>query len=96
MILQNLLSWTPVKSVSAEEALDTIKLRQKAFGISIRAITDRGSAFTSKTFNDYCTEKSFQHVQIAPGIPWGYEQVERIHRIIIPVLTKFTIDDATT
>ena len=59
----------PVKSVSAEEALDTIKLRQKAFGISIRAITDRGSAFTSKTFNDYCTEKSFQHVQIAPGIP---------------------------
>ena len=84
-----------VKSVSGEEALDKLKLQQKTFGNPARIITDRGSAFTSKAFSDYCTEESIQHVQIATSIPRGNGQVERIHRIMIPVLSKLTTDDAT-
>ena len=34
-------------------------------------------------------------MQIATGIPLGNGQVERIHCIIIPVLSKLTIDDST-
>ncbi|GFY61615.1 transposon Tf2-6 polyprotein [Trichonephila inaurata madagascariensis] len=44
----------PVKTVSAENALEKLELQQKTFGKSVRIITDRGSAFTSKLFNDYC------------------------------------------
>ncbi|GFY43669.1 transposon Tf2-8 polyprotein [Trichonephila inaurata madagascariensis] len=70
----------PVKTVSAENALEKLKLQQKTFGNPVRIITDRSSAFTSKLFNDYCTEENIQHLQIATGIPRGNGQVERIHR----------------
>ncbi|GFY44031.1 retrovirus-related Pol polyprotein from transposon 297 [Trichonephila inaurata madagascariensis] len=67
----------------------------KTFGNPVRIITDRGSAFTSKLFNDYCTEENIQHLLIATGIPRGNGQVERIHRTLIPVLTKLSLDDST-
>ncbi|GFY58208.1 transposon Tf2-6 polyprotein [Trichonephila inaurata madagascariensis] len=84
----------PVKTVSAENALEKLKLQQKTFGNPVRIITDRGSEFTSKLFNDYCTEENIQHLQIATGIPRGNGQVERIHRTLIPVLTKLSLDDS--
>ncbi|GFW02167.1 retrovirus-related Pol polyprotein from transposon 17.6 [Trichonephila clavipes] len=77
----------PVKTVSAESALEKLKQQQKTFGNSIRIISDRGSTFTSKLFNDYCDEENIQHLQIATGVPRGNGQVERIHRTLIPVLT---------
>ncbi|GFV79148.1 transposon Tf2-9 polyprotein [Trichonephila clavipes] len=85
----------PVKTVSAESALEKLKQQQKPFGNPIRIISDRGSAFTSKLFNDYCDEENIQHLQIATGVPRGNGQVERIHRISIPVLTKLSLDDST-
>ncbi|GFS98476.1 retrovirus-related Pol polyprotein from transposon 17.6 [Trichonephila clavipes] len=85
----------PVKTVSAESALEKLKQQQKTFGNPIRVISDRGSAFTSKLFNDYCDVENIQHLQIATGIPRGNGQVERIHRTLIPVLTKLSLDDST-
>ncbi|GFX54655.1 retrovirus-related Pol polyprotein from transposon 17.6 [Trichonephila clavipes] len=85
----------PVKTVSAESALEKLKQHQKTFGDPIRIISDRGSAFTSKLFNDYCIEENIQHLQIATGVPRGNGQVERIHRTLIPVLTKLSLDDST-
>ncbi|GFX21072.1 hypothetical protein TNCV_4883041 [Trichonephila clavipes] len=85
----------PVKTVSAESALEKLKQQQKIFGSPIRIISDRGSAFTSKLFNDYCDEENIQHLQIATGVPRGNGQVERIHRTLIPVLTKLSLDDST-
>ncbi|GFW33711.1 retrovirus-related Pol polyprotein from transposon 17.6 [Trichonephila clavipes] len=67
-------SWLyPVKTVSAESALEKLKQQQKTFGNPIRIISDsdRGSAFTSKLFNDYCDEENIQHLQIATGVPRG-------------------------
>ncbi|GFW71780.1 mariner Mos1 transposase [Trichonephila clavipes] len=48
----------------------------------------------SKLFDDYCGEESIQHLQIATGVPRGNEQVERIHRTLIPVLTKLSLDNS--
>ncbi|GFY15215.1 transposon Tf2-8 polyprotein [Trichonephila clavipes] len=79
----------PVKTVSAESALEKLKQQQKTFGNPIRIISDRGSAFTSKLFNDYCDEENIQHLQIATGVPRGNGQVERIHRTLIPVLANY-------
>ncbi|GFW32563.1 hypothetical protein TNCV_565091 [Trichonephila clavipes] len=84
----------PVKTVSAESAQKT-KTTAETFGNSIRIISDRGSAFTSKLFNDYCDEENIQHLQIATDVPRGNGQVERIHRTLIPVLTKLSLDDST-
>ncbi|GFY00394.1 hypothetical protein TNCV_1664331 [Trichonephila clavipes] len=86
----------PVKTVSAESALEKLKQQQKTFRNPIRiVISDRGSVFTSKLFNDYCDEENIQHLQIATGVPRGNGQVERIHRTLIPVLTKLSLDDST-
>ncbi|GFV29824.1 hypothetical protein TNCV_1926491 [Trichonephila clavipes] len=85
----------PVKTVSAESALEKLKQQQKTFDNPIRIISDRGSAFTSKLFNDYCDEENIQHLQIATGVPRGNGQVQRIHRTLIPVLTKLSLDDST-
>ncbi|GFU02284.1 hypothetical protein TNCV_2921761 [Trichonephila clavipes] len=85
----------PVKTVPAESALEKLKQQQKTFGNPIKNISDRGSAFTSKLFNDYCDEENIQHLQIATGVPRGNGQVERIHRTLIPVLTKLSLDDST-
>ncbi|GFT97087.1 hypothetical protein TNCV_177131 [Trichonephila clavipes] len=85
----------PVKTVSAESAIEKLKQQQKTFGNPIRIISDRGSAFTSKLFNDYCDEQNIQHLQIAKGVPRGNGQVERIHQTLIPVLTKLSLDDST-
>ncbi|GFX00525.1 retrovirus-related Pol polyprotein from transposon 17.6 [Trichonephila clavipes] len=85
----------PVKTVYAESALEKLKQQQKTFGNPIRMISDRGSAFTSKLFNDYCDEVNIQHLQIATGVPRGNGQVERIHGTLIPVLTKLSLDDST-
>ncbi|GFW75816.1 hypothetical protein TNCV_4429991 [Trichonephila clavipes] len=85
----------PVKTASAESAPRKLKQQQKTFGNPIRIISDRGSAFTSKLFNDYCDEENIQHLQIATGVPRGNGQVERIHRTLIPVLTKLSLDDST-
>ncbi|GFV35585.1 transposon Tf2-9 polyprotein [Trichonephila clavipes] len=46
-----------VKTVSGESALEKLKQQQKTFGNPIRSISGRGSAFTSKLFNDYCDEE---------------------------------------
>ncbi len=85
----------PVRSITTEDALDKLKLQQKTFGNPQRIITDRGSAFTAKVFNDYCTEEHIQHLQITTGVPRGNSQVEKIHQTLIPVLTKMSIADPT-
>ncbi|GIY69837.1 hypothetical protein CEXT_379901 [Caerostris extrusa] len=85
----------PIKTVSTRDALDKLKLQQKTFGNLLRLIRDRGPVFTSKAFNDYCTEEGIQHLQIATGVPRGNGQIERIHRTLIPVLTKLSLEDAT-
>ncbi|GFV79090.1 hypothetical protein TNCV_2612761 [Trichonephila clavipes] len=82
----------PVKTVPAESALEKLKQQQKIFGNPIRIISDRDSVFTSKLFNDYCDEENIQHLQIATGVPRGNGQVEQIHRTLIPVLTKLSLD----
>ncbi|GFX56853.1 transposon Tf2-9 polyprotein [Trichonephila clavipes] len=52
----------PLKTLSAESALEKLKQQQKTF---------------------------------ATGVPRGNGQVERIHRTLIPVLTKLSLDDST-
>ncbi|GFY47036.1 transposon Tf2-6 polyprotein [Trichonephila inaurata madagascariensis] len=84
----------PVKSTTLEDALDKLKLLQKTFG-NPKRITDKGSPFHSKGFDDCCTEENIQNLQITSGVPRGNGQVERIHRTLIPVLTKLLIDDPT-
>ncbi|GFY13549.1 transposon Tf2-9 polyprotein [Trichonephila clavipes] len=85
----------PTKSTTAQEAIERLKLQQKTFGNPSRVISDKGGAFRSKEFEDYCAAEQIRNVQITTGVPRGNGQVERIHGVLIPVLTKMSIEDPT-
>lgn len=81
----------PVKTTSTAEVLQKLNLQRAVFGNPARIISDRGSAFTSNAFRDYCEENQIEHVLITTGVPRANGQVERINRIIISVLSKLSI-----
>ncbi|GFU00489.1 retrovirus-related Pol polyprotein from transposon 17.6 [Trichonephila clavipes] len=59
--LPNLLGYIPSK-LCPLKVLEKLKTTAD-LGNPIRIISDRGSAFTSKLFNDYCDEENIQHLQ---------------------------------
>lgn len=83
----------PTKSTSSAEVINKLEIHQQIFGNPIRIVTDRGTAFTSGAFQKYCQDEEIQHVTITTGVPRGNGQVERIHRILIPMLTKLCIEE---
>ncbi|GFT13271.1 transposon Tf2-6 polyprotein [Trichonephila clavipes] len=85
----------PTKSTTAQEVIERLKLQQKTFGNPSRVISDKGGAFRSKEFEDYCADEQISNVQITTGVPRGNGQVDRIHGVLIPVLTKMSIEDPT-
>lgn len=82
----------PTKSTTSKEAIDKLQIHQQHFGNPNRIISDRGTAFTSHEFEQYCEEEDVQHIKITTGVPRGNGQVERIHRTIISILTKLCIE----
>lgn len=68
-------------------------LQQKNFGSPNTIISDRGTAFTSQEFRDYCAENDINHVLITTGLPRSNGQIERINSIVISVLTKISLKD---
>ena len=77
----------PTKSTGTDEVIE--RLRRQA---AERIITDRGSAFTSNKFQEFCESENIQHLMIGTGVPRGNGQVKRIHTIIIPMLTKLCVE----
>ncbi|XP_076674658.1 uncharacterized protein LOC143372393 [Andrena cerasifolii] len=82
----------PTKTTNAAEVVKKLAIQQKSFGNPKRIISDKGAAFTSKEFKDYCVSESIEHFTITTGIPRANGQVERINRTIISVLTKLSIE----
>ncbi|GFU53558.1 blastopia polyprotein [Trichonephila clavipes] len=54
---------------------------------------DKGSAFTSTEFQNFCQDETTEYIQITTGVPRGNGQIECMHEAIIPVLTKLTIEE---
>lgn len=76
------------KSTSTQEVLTRLKRQAITFCNPRRIISDRGTAFTSGEFKKYCREENIEHILITTGVPRGNGQVERINRVLIPLLTK--------
>lgn len=83
----------PTKSTTTKEVLEKMSIHQKSFGNPHRLVSDRGTAFTSHEFEDYCKNEGIDHILITTGVPRGNGQVERMNRIIKSVLAKLTIDE---
>lgn len=56
------------------------------FGTPNRIVTDRGKAFTSKQFEEYCRVNQIQHIKTAVGSPRANGQVERSNKTVLNAL----------
>lgn len=83
----------PVKTTTTDEVLKKMEVQKCIFGNPKRIISDRGSAFTSTAFENYCAEEGIEHLLITTGVPRGNGQVERIHGVVVPALAKLSIDN---
>ena len=78
------------RTTNAAEVIDRLKRQSVIFGNPRRIISDRGAAFTSRDFADYCKEENVCHSLNTNGIPRANGQVERVNRTLIPLLTKMS------
>ena len=83
----------PTKSTTTKEVIQKLDAQKKIFGSPSNIISDKGTAFTSQEFKDYCHTENINHFLITAGLPRANGQVERINAIIIPVLTKLSLDN---
>ncbi|XP_046739476.1 uncharacterized protein LOC124407412 [Diprion similis] len=60
----------------------------------VTIVYDRGTAFTSQEFQNFLLENNVKHVKIATGSPKANGQVERVNRVLYPMLAKLS-DDAS-
>ncbi|XP_068139879.1 uncharacterized protein [Drosophila tropicalis] len=70
-------------------------MQSTIFGNPTFIISDWGSAFTSQDFLKYCDNEDIKHVKTTTALPKVNGQVERLNAIIIPVLSKLSVDDPT-
>lgn len=82
----------PTKSTGTSEVLKKMKIMQDTFRNPRRIVTDRGTAFTSNEFKEYCNQQQIQHLTITTGVPTGNGQVERINGIISSVIAKMSAE----
>jgi len=80
----------PTRSTTSEETIDKLTKQSAVFGNPRQIITDRGTAFTSHMFKQYCANENVQHVLCTTGVPRSNGQVERANRTIIPILSKLS------
>lgn len=83
----------PTKTTNSKEVIDKLVLQQTTFGNPRRIISDKGAAFTSTDFEEFCVNEGIEHIKTTTGMPRSNGQVERINRCVIPILTKAAIDD---
>jgi ribosomal protein L21E len=75
-----------VKSTKTRHVLKALKQLFDIFGVPDRVITDRGTAFTSRSFQTSCEAHGIRHILNAVATPRANGQCERYNRTIISSL----------
>lgn len=77
----------PVRNTKSFTSVQVMKRHVSYFGVPTRLITDRGTSFTSKTFQDFIGSYGIKHIQNAVATPRSNGQVERFNRTILDALS---------
>lgn len=76
----------PVKNTKAITTINKLKKFALTYGLPRRIISDRGTAFTAESFQQYCNENGIQHHLVSVRHPRANGQVERNNATIIDIL----------
>lgn len=92
-LLLLLYSLRAVKSTSTKHVLVILNECTEYFGVLTRIVTDRGTAFTSQDFKNYCLANDIKHVLNAVRTPRVNGHAERTNRTILSMLLPSTEKD---
>lgn len=92
-IADSFTKFVVIKAVRNTKTLPVINVLNEVsgyFGLPRRIISDRGTAFTSKMFEEYCDRNNIQHIKNAVRTPRANGQVERVNQLILSYLRTTT------
>lgn len=76
------------KTTSTKEVISCLKLYFSYYSKPNIIISDRGSSFTSKEFDNFIKDFSIKHIKIATASPHANGQAERVNRVLSPLIAK--------
>ena len=79
-----------VKNTKTAPVISALNEVTSYFGLPLKIVTDRGTAFTSNVFEDYCEHNNIQHVKTAVRTPRANGQVERANQTILSYIRTST------
>lgn len=82
------------KSTTSKEAIHHLIDYFRNYSIPQVIISNRGTAFTSQEFQEFLVKNNVQHIKIATVSPQANGQVERINRILTPMIAKLIDNDS--
>ncbi|KAK9728882.1 Integrase core domain, partial [Popillia japonica] len=84
--LTRFVSSQAVRTTKTEPNVKKIEVFIQRFGAPERVVTDRGTCFTSKKFENFCNEYGIRHTLNSSRHPQANGLVERVNAIILPIL----------
>lgn len=80
----------PANSTSTKEVIRSLEKYFGYYSRPRRIISDRGTCFTSLEFESFLLKNNVTHVKVATASPQANGQVERVNRVLTPMLSKLT------
>lgn len=96
VLVDGFTKYVVVKAVRNTKTSPVIQMLNEVFGIfgkPRRIITDRGTSYTSREFENFCTQLGVIHVKVAVGTPRANGQVERANRSVLDAIKCMVKDD---
>uniref|UniRef100_A0A034WRX5 RNA-directed DNA polymerase n=1 Tax=Bactrocera dorsalis TaxID=27457 RepID=A0A034WRX5_BACDO len=84
-----------VRSTATRHVLTLLNEVSSYFGVPTRIVTDRGTAFTSQDFRQYCNDNDIKQILNAVRTPRANGHAERTNRTLLGMLLPSTEDDKT-
>lgn len=78
------------RTTKTNELIKHLKSYFNYYSVPKVIVADRGSCFTSKEFKLFVESYGIKLNLIASGAPWANGQIERMNRVLTPVLSKLT------
>lgn len=78
------------KTTETKEVIAYVTDHFQNYSRPVTIISDRASSFTSVEFEDFVRDNNIQHIKIATGSPKANGQVERVNRVLGPMLAKLS------
>lgn len=96
VVVDNLTKFVFLQAMKDTKVGSVVRVLEKLvqdFGAPRRIVSDRGTCFTSKKFEDWCMEHGIRHTLNSPWHPQANGQVERVNATLIAVLQASLEDD---